>query len=118
MTSVSRPSAGGSTRVAWTTPRTSNNYRAVRGELGRLGHAKESWDTLAFSLGLLPTLFVHGSALERVAEIFSAPVFTSAASWSKGEWVQHLPAWRAILGDWDKVRQSFAGVLDPHHRRG
>lgn len=117
MTSVSRPSVGSSTRVAWTTPGASNNYRGVRGELGRLGHAGESWDTLAFSLGLLPTLFVHGAALERVAEIFSTPVFTSAASWSKGAWVQHLPAWRAILADWDKVRRAFPGVLDPRHRR-
>lgn len=117
MTSVPNPSSGSSPRVNWTPPKASNTYRAVRGELARLGHAEAAWDTLAFSLGLLPTLFVHGAALQRVAEILSTPVFVNASTWTKGAWLQHLPAWRAMLADWDKVRRAFPGVLDPRHRR-
>lgn len=93
--------------IAWTTPRTSITFQAVRNELVGLGHDGGCFDRLAFSLGLLPTLAVHGPALQRVAEIFATPVFSNAAAWTKQAWISELPAWQALLTDWAKVRRAL-----------
>lgn len=116
MTESSKSAQSRSTRIEWPTAGTSKNYERVRTQLVELGHSGEHWDSLAFSLGLLPTLYAHGRALHRVAELFAAPVFLNAAGWSRQTWVQQLPAWRAMLVDWEKIRRSLPAsdsFLDP-----
>ncbi|MCB9610436.1 MAG: tyrosine-type recombinase/integrase [Polyangiaceae bacterium] len=110
------PSAPGPADSHWDTPRTSKAYQRVRAEVVKLGHTGEAWDTLAFSLGLLPTLASHGPALQRVSELLEAPVFQKASDWAAGTWVDQIQPWRAILADWPKVRAAFRGsdsFLDP-----
>lgn len=106
-------------KTKWTSPRNSENFQRVRAELLQLGHAGQTWDTLAFSLGLLPTLLVHGLALERVAELFGTPVFRNASSWTSQDWIKHIPAWQLMLADWEEVRRRLSGdksFLDPHRK--
>lgn len=117
---MSRPPTSKSTRAtAWTTPRLSKNFQAVRSALVSCGHDGACFDRLAFSLGLLPTLSFHGPALHRVAELFAAPVFSNAVAWTKQAWVDELPAWRALLADWANVRLELSkrhGFLDQRRR--
>ena len=116
MSNSANHSTDGPQRASWTTPRASKKYQQIRADLIGLGHSGADWDALAFSLGLLPNLFAHGRALQRVAELFGAPVFLSAATWTKQAWVQKLPAWRGMLTDWEKVRRSLPrsdSFLDP-----
>ncbi len=114
MGNTSKPSPGTSTK--WQTPRASENFQNVRAELIKLGHAGQAWDSLAFSLGLLPTLFAHGRALQRIAELFATPVFQDAPKWTKRRWVDQLPSWQAMLADWEAVRARLSApgsFLDP-----
>ncbi len=116
MSNSSNHSTDDPQRASWTTPRASKKYQQIQAELVGLGHSGADWDALAFSLGLLPNLFAHGRALQRVAELFATPVFLSAATWTKQAWVQKLPAWRRMLTDWEKVRRSLPrsdSFLDP-----
>jgi len=88
-------------------PNESPNYLQVRDLLTSLGHAPSTWDGLAFSLGLLPSLRAHGSALARTADIFKAPVFQSVG-WAEGDWPQNLPSWQLLLKHWEQVRSAIA----------
>lgn len=121
MSGVSNSSSRSARAIVWTTARTSKNFQRVRTELCGLGHDGASFDRLAFSLGMLPTLSVHGPVLQRVAELFAAPVFANASTWTKQAWISELPAWQALLNDWEKVRQSLSGrhkFLEQKHRLG
>ena len=84
-------------------PLDSPQYLRVRALLSELGHRQQSWDSLAFSLSLLPSLRAHGVVLERFSEILDTPIFRST-EWAQGAWTSHLPAWRRLLRDWGEVR--------------
>ena len=88
-------------------PLDSPQYLRVRALLSELGHRQQSWDSLAFSLSLLPSLRAHGVVLGRFSEILDSPIFRSA-EWSQGAWTSHLPAWRRLLRGWGEVRASVA----------
>lgn len=93
-------------------PLDSPEYIRVRELLSEMGHRKESWDSLAFSLSLLPNLRAHGAVLERFAQILDTPIFRSAG-WAQGAWAAHVPAWRRLLRDWDEVRATVAKEASP-----
>ena len=96
----------------WVRGSDSERYQHVRGLLVAAGHAREHWDSLAFSLSLLPNLHAHGQVLSRAQELFDAAVFRSARNWSEDEWLQCIPHWRSLLASWGSVRAGIAAAAD------
>ena len=113
-------SAGGSKgKGHWTTAGESTAYQEVRSALENLGHEAECWDSLAFSIGMLPNLSTHGPALATAAELLHNPVFDRAADWSGSDWAQWVPRWRQMLASWPTVRATRIGqhnTLEPASR--
>jgi integrase len=95
-------------------PLDSPEYIRVRSLLSEMGHRNESWDSLAFSLALLPNFRAHGVVLERFSDILDTPIFRSL-EWVQGAWAAYVPAWRRLLRDWGDVRASIARETLPEN---
>ncbi len=116
---MKKTAEGTESKPGWTTAAESPAYREVRSALEGLGHEAECWDSLAFSLGMLPDLRVHGPALATAAELLRNPVFDRAADWSGKDWAGWIPAWRRMLASWPTVRarqQNHKHTLEPTAR--
>jgi len=107
------------TKRLWMTAAESTVYEKVRRDFEELGHEAACWDSLAFSLGMLPDLRVHGPALATASKLLRNPVFDDAADWSGSDWARWIPAWRQMLDAWPTVRarqQNQKNTLEPTAR--
>lgn len=107
------------TKRLWMTAAESTVHQEVRRALEELGHEAACWDSLAFSLGMLPDLRVHGPALATAAKLLRNPVFDDAANWSGSDWARWIPAWRQMLDSWPTVRagrKRQSNTLEPPAR--
>src|ERR1700744_4662224 len=101
-------------------PAASQQYQEVRELLVSRHHAGEDWDSLAFSLALLPNLHGHHRVLTKLQKVLASPVFQTAEQWAHGAWIQNIPRWQRLVGDWEPVRDAIAKKatwLDPPLRR-
>lgn len=84
-------------------PRNSTAFQTVRAAAIARGHAGETWDSLAFALGMLPSLRAHGPALHAAAQFLKAPVFREAKLWAPEDVLHRIPSWLELLSDWAAI---------------
>lgn len=100
----------------WKSPRDSAAFQAVRAASIACGHDGDTWDSLAFTLGMLPNLRAHGPALQRAASLLQAPIFLKADQWAPPEVTQRLPGWQRLVADWGAIVAAcpkLRGALHP-----